>query len=61
MMFNTIIVVVFLLYAQRNLDEVLDLEAFACEDDVIVQYAAVNKHGMSGWSRNTFINVYGGM
>ena len=46
---------------QRTLSDMLELGAFSCTDDVIVQYAAVNKYGRSnGWSPPTEIDVYGG-
>lgn len=44
---------------QSSFEEFLDLEAFACEERVIVQYAAVNSRGQSDWSPNTFVSVYG--
>lgn len=45
---------------QKSLEELLDLSSLACKDDVLVQYAAVNKYGRSDWSVITRIDVYGG-
>ena len=46
---------------QHTLDDLLNLGAFSCTQDVLVQYAAVNKYGRSSrWSATTEIDVYGG-
>ena len=46
---------------QHTLSDKLELGAFSCTDDVIVQYAAVNKYGRSNsWSPPAEIDVYGG-
>jgi len=34
--------------------------AFACEEDVLLQYAAVNKYGRSSYSRGVRVDVRGG-
>ena len=48
-------------FIQHTLDEELNLGAFSCKDDVLVQYAAVNKYGRSTkWSPAAEIDVYGG-
>lgn len=44
---------------QSSFEEFLDLEALACEERVIVQYAAVNSRGRSHWSPATSVSVYG--
>ena len=46
---------------QHSLDDVVNLGAFSCLEDVLVQYAAVNKYGRSSrWSPSAEIDVYGG-
>ena len=48
-------------HTQHSLDDMLNLGAFSCSDDVLVQYKAVNKYGVSRkWSPATEIDVYGG-
>ena len=48
-------------HTQHSLDDVVNLGAFSCLEDVLVQYAAVNKYGRSSrWSPSAEIDVYGG-
>ena len=53
-------VCLFVCVSQHSLDDVLRLEAFACLDDVLVQFLAVNKYGATEWSPYSFLTVYGG-
>lgn len=44
---------------QKSFEELLNLEAFACEE-ISIQFAAVNKYGHSLYSPGTSLFVYGG-
>ena len=48
-----------LAHLQHSFEDVLNLGALACEE-VIIQFAAVNKHGLSSYSPSTSLFVYGG-
>ena len=51
----------FMCILQHSFEDMLSLEAFACEEGVLIQFAPVNKYGRSKpYSPSDILNVYGG-
>lgn len=58
--FDVIRVIAVRIYLQRTLNDLLDLVSYACDNEVLVQYKAVNKYGaLMKWSKPSLVDVYG--
>ncbi len=47
--------------SQHSFEDLLNLEAFACEKEVLVHFAPVNKYGISSrYTKAEYLDIYGG-